>query len=444
MSQCTRCGAMNRPAARFCSGCGAILSQAAPVGAASPLAVSAVVQGRYRVLNLLGRGGMGAVYLVEDARVFGKRWALKELLDALLPPADRAQAIQQFEIEAKMLVRLSHPNLPAIVDYFSEGGRQYLVMEYIDGETLEAVLAKAASFLPEAQVTAWAMQLCDVLAYLHSQKPPVIFRDLKPDNIMLTQAGVIKLIDFGIARSFRQGQTKDTQIMGTPGFAAPEQYGSGQTDARSDIFSLGATLHRLLTCHDPASQPFALPRCKALNGSVSAQLDAVISKATERTPGQRYQTALEMKQALLPPTAAPVKVPPTAPAAVNIVGPAPVQWLQSSPLNTFSAYCSVEQRETAWIREYDGSCTCTECDTSHEVGELAQVLTAPCDQCGVQTTWAISDEKCICLGCGQEWTITEVTGAIVAYCSQCKAKTPWVIGYTDEYRRLCLWCGQER
>lgn len=444
MSQCTRCGAMNRPAARFCSGCGVILSQAVPIGAASPLAVGAVIQGRYRVLNLLGRGGMGAVYLVEDARVFGKRWALKELLDALLPPADQAQAIQQFEIEAKMLVRLSHPNLPAIVDFFSEGGRQYLVMEYIDGETLETVLAKAAGFLPEAQVTALATQLCDVLAYLHSQRPPVIFRDLKPDNVMLTQAGVIKLIDFGIARSFRQGKTKDTQIMGTPGFAAPEQYGSGQTDARSDIYSLGVTLHRLLTRHDPATQPFVLPRCKALNSSVSIQLDAVISKATERTPGQRYQTALEMKQALPPPTAAPAKVPPATLTAVSIVGPAPVQWLQMSSLTTFSAYCSVEQRETTWIQEYDGSCTCTECDTSYEVGELEQVLTALCNQCGVQTTWAISDEKCICLGCGQEWAITEVSGAIMAYCSQCKVKTPWVIGVTDENRRLCLWCGQER
>jgi len=444
MLQCWRCNTLNRPTARFCSSCGAALSQAAPAGLITPLPVGAVVQGRYKVLRLLERGGMGAVYLVEDVKVFGKQWALKELLDTLLAPADRAQAIQQFEVEARMLVRLSHPNLPAVVDYFSESGRQYLVMEYIDGETLEAVLAKTRSFLPEAQVTTWAMQLCDVLAYLHSQNPPVIFRDLKPDNVMLTQGGVIKLIDFGIARSFRQGKTKDTQIMGTPGFAAPEQYGSGQTDARSDIYSLGVTLHRLLTRHDPASQPFALPRCKSLNSGVSTQLDAIISKATERAPGQRYQTAVEMKQALLPPPAAPAKTPPATQAAVNLIGPAPVQWLQTSPLNMFSAYCSGEQRETDWVQEYDGSCTCTECEASYEVGEIEQVLLAPCDQCGAQTTWAISDEKCICLGCGQEWAITEVTGALVAYCSQCRAKTPWVIGYTDEYRRLCLWCGQER
>lgn len=441
MSQCIRCGAINRPAARFCGGCGTMLSLA-PL-----LAIGSVAQGRYKVLSLLGKGGMGAVYLVEDVKVFGKRWALKELLDALLPPADRAQAIQQFEIEAKMLVRLSHPNLPAIIDYFSEGGRQYLVMEYIDGETLETLLGKTAGFLPEAQVLDWATQLCDVLAYLHGQKPLVVFRDLKPDNIMLTQAGIIKLIDFGIARSFRPGKTKDTHIMGTPGFAAPEQYGSGQTDARSDIYSLGVTLHRLLTRHDPSVQPFALPRCKSLNSNVSAHFDNVISKATERNPGQRFQTAVEMKQALPPVASAPSKLAPAAPVTpttAGIVRPAPVQWLQTSPMSTFTAYCSVEQHETIWIREYSGSCTCTECDSSYEVGELEQVLRALCDQCGVQTTWAISDEKCICLGCGQEWAISEVTGAIEVYCSQCKAKTPWVIGFTDEYRRVCLWCGQER
>jgi serine/threonine-protein kinase len=446
MTQCTQCSANNRPAARYCSVCGAMMLSL-PAGAASPLVVGTMVQARYKVLSLLGKGGMGAVYQVEDTRVFGKRWALKELLDILLPPADRAQAIQQFQSEAQMLVRMSHLNLPQIADYFSENGRQYLVMEYVDGETLEAVLGKTSGFLPEAQVYDWASQLCDVLACLHGQKPPVIFRDLKPDNIMLTRAGVIKLIDFGIARSFRPGKTKDTHIMGTPGFAAPEQYGGGQTDARSDIYSLGATLHRLLTRYNPSAQPFTFPRCKSLNSAVSAQFDSVVSKATERDPAQRFQTVTEMKQALLAVASIPYKSTPAwrvTPTTAGVIGPAPIQWLQTAPLNTFSAYCSIEQQETTWIHEYDGSCTCTECDTSHAVGDVAQVLKAPCNQCGAQTTWAISDEKCICLGCGQEWAITDVSGAIEVYCSQCKAKTPWVIGYTDDYRRVCLWCGQER
>jgi serine/threonine-protein kinase len=420
-----------------------------PLTAGALLPVGSVVQQRYRVLRPLGTGGMGAVYLVEDTRVFGKHWALKELLDSLLAPADRAQAIQQFQTEARLLVRLGHPSLPQIADYFSAGSRQYLVMEYVDGETLESVLSKTAGFLPETQVHDWALQLCDVLTYLHGQNPPVIFRDLKPENAMLSHTGVIKLIDFGIARLFRPGKIKDTTLMGTPGFAAPEQYGSVQTDARSDVYSLGATLHRLLTRYDPAAgQPFSFPSCRSLNSNISPQLEAVVGKATQLDPNQRYQTAADMKAQLLSvrsiarqPALAPTVVQGTA----GVVGPAPVRWLQRSPLYTFSAYCRVEQQETTWIQEHDGSCTCSECDTSYDVGEVEQVLTAPCSQCGVQTTWAISDEKCICLGCGQEWTISGVTGAIEAYCSQCGAKTPWIIGDVDgESQRLCLGCGQQR
>jgi len=420
-----------------------------PLAPTTPLAIGAVVQGRYRVLSLLGRGGMGAVYLVEDVRVFGKRWALKELLDTLLAPADRAQAIQQFQAEAQMLVRLSHPNLPQIADYFSEGSRQYLAMEYVDGETLEAILERTKGFLTEAQVTDWAVQLCDVLAYLHGQTPPVIFRDLKPDNVMLTQAGVIKLIDFGIARVFRPGRAKDTHIMGTPGFAAPEQYGSGQTDARSDIYSLGATLHCLLTQYDPAAQPFVFPfpSCRSLNSGISPQFDAVIGKATQRDASQRYQTAAEMKQALLP--LAPNRLGPILPAAgtpmSRIVGPEPVQWIQTSPMNAMAAYCGACKRDTTWIEDYDGSCTCMECDQSWPAGSVNEVIQAPCKKCSRQTTWVLSDETCTCLGCGQSYNISGVTGTLEAYCSKCKAKAPWVIGDVDyETHRLCLWCGQQR
>jgi len=405
------------------------------------------MRGRYRVLSLVGQGGMGAVYLVEDVHVFGKRWALKELLDTQLPPAERPQALQQFAAEARLLVQLNHPNLPQIADFFSEGGRQYLLMEYVDGETLEDILGKASGFLPEAQVLEWAIQLCDVLTYLHGQNPPVIFRDLKPDNIMLARTGVLKLIDFGIARFFKPGQTRDTRNLGTPGFAAPEQYGKGQTDARSDIYSLGVTLHRLLTRHDPATQLFALPSCRSLNSSVSPQFEAVIAKATQKDPGQRYQTAAEMKQALLQllPSRASSIPPAVGTPAGKITGPEPVPWIQTSPVNALSAYCSACKRETTWVEDYDGSFTCIECDRSWPTGSIEEVVYAPCKRCGRPTTWALSDETCTCLGCGQSWDISSVTGTLEAYCSKCKTKTPWVIGDVDyETHRLCLWCGQQR
>lgn len=443
MTQCPRCSAINRPVARFCGRCGM------PLVPTMPLAVGATMRSRYRVLNLLGRGGMGAVYLVEDLNVFGKHWALKELLDTLLPPAERPQAVRQFQAEAQMLVRLSHPNLPYIADYFSEGGRQYLVMEYVDGETLEAILGKTSGFLAEAQVLEWALQLCDALAYLHRQNPPVIFRDLKPDNVMLTRTGSIKLIDFGIARFFKPGQTSDTRNLGTPGFAAPEQYGKGQTDARSDIYTLGVTLHRLLTRHDPASQPFKFPPCRSLNSSISPQLDAVIGKALQQDPSQRYQTAAEMKQALL--QLMPSRIGPTPPTpgvaapASRVAGPEPVPWVQTSPMNALEAYCGACRRETAWVEDYDGSCTCIECGRSWPTGSVEEVVYALCKKCGRQTTWALSDESCTCLGCGQSWEISNITGVLEAYCNQCKTKTPWVIGDVDyETHRICLWCGQQR
>lgn len=297
MIQCLKCGNANRTGARFCSQCGALLVNTAP------LASGTVVHGRYEVISLLGKGGMGAVYQVQDQKVFGKRWALKELVNTFADPADWAQATQQFKSEAKILVNLSHPNLPQVADFFSESGRQYLVMEFVAGETLEAILGKTPGFLPEATVLDWAAQLCDVLDYLHSQKPnPVIFRDLKPDNIMLTPGGTIKLIDFGIARIFDPAKKTDTLKMGTIGYASPEQYaGHGQTDARSDIYALGVTLHRLLTRHDPSTQPFVLPPPDKLNNRISQNTVQVILKATEIDPGKRYQSALAMKADLLRP-----------------------------------------------------------------------------------------------------------------------------------------------
>lgn len=257
-----------------------------------------ILQGRYTILDKLSQGGMGAVYKVADQRIGGKIWAAKEMSDAALStPQERAQAVAAFQQEAQLLATLDHPNIPKVTDYFTENHKHYIVMEFVPGETLEERLVRQQVPCSEQEVREWALQLCVVLSYLHKQTPPVIFRDLKPANIMLTPQGQLKLIDFGIARFFQPGKGKDTQILGTPGYAPPEQYGQGQTDARSDIYSLGVTLHTLLTGHDPETTPFSLPPVRQLNQGVSRELEEVIAKATQTDVSQRYQDVSEMSQA---------------------------------------------------------------------------------------------------------------------------------------------------
>ena len=285
------------------------------------LAPGTLLQGRYRIVRTLGVGGMGAVYLAHDTRLANRAVAVKEMVpDPTASPAEQAQAQQQFQQEASMLASLDHPNLPRVYDYFTEGGKHYLVMDYIEGETLEDILTRTSGFLPESQVLNWATQLCDVLTYLHSRYPPVIFRDLKPGNIMLDRSGTVKLIDFGIARLFKPGKPTDTVVFGTAGYAPPEQYGRGQTDARSDIYALGATLHHLLTKHDPAQTPFSFPPVRSLNPSVSPHVEAAIMKALAQDRSHRFQTASEMKQAILGKIPS---VPPPSRPTVPVAPPVP-------------------------------------------------------------------------------------------------------------------------
>jgi len=291
------------------------------------LAPGTVLQGRYRIVRTLGVGGMGAVYLAQDMRLANRPVAVKEMIpDPTASPAEQAQAQQRFQQEASMLASLDHPNLPRVSDYFTEGGNHYLVMDYIDGDTLEDIANRTPGFFPESQVLNWATQLCDVLTYLHSRQPPVIFRDLKPGNIMVDRSGTVKLIDFGIARLFKPGKPTDTVVFGTAGYAPPEQYGRGQTDARSDIYALGATLHHLLTKHDPAQTPFSLPSVRSLNPSVSPHVEAAVMKAVAYDRTHRFQTASEMKQAILgklPSVPPPPK--PTIPVVPPVVQPGLMQ-----------------------------------------------------------------------------------------------------------------------
>ena len=199
------------------------------------------------ILKVIGRGGTGAVYQARDMKHQGALCAIKEMSLSMVPPEEQAQAIKNFKVEAKMLSVLGHPCLPAFTHFFAENERYFLVMEYIDGATLEDLLERNRGPFSEQRALSWAEQLCDVLEYLHSQNPPIIFGDMKPGHVMLTRQGHVKLIDFGIARFFRPAHETDTQLLGTPGYAPPEQYSTTQTDERSDIYALGMTLYHLLT-----------------------------------------------------------------------------------------------------------------------------------------------------------------------------------------------------
>ncbi len=274
-------------------------SEEAPEGT---LPQGTVLQNRYEIIRIIGVGGMGAVYLARDQRFAGatKLCAVKEMISSTPDPRLRQISITNFEREANILAGLSHPSIPKIFDYFSEGNRSYLVLEFIDGKDLEAVLQDSDDALPEERVLEWAAQICDVLSYLHSHEPdPIVFRDLKPSNVMLNKRNLIVLIDFGIAKVFETGQ-KGTMI-GTEGYSPPEQY-RGVAGPQGDIYALGATLHHLLTNRDPRLEPpftFHERPPRSVNPNVSEATEAVITKALEYDMEKRFASALEMKQALL-------------------------------------------------------------------------------------------------------------------------------------------------
>ncbi len=260
-----------------------------------------VLQGRYEIRGVLGMGGFSAVYQARDLRFpnVAKLCAVKEMVNHAPDPQMRAVALQNFEREANILATLNHPAIPKVYDYFSEDNRAYLVMEFIDGRDLEAVISDGTGFLPQDQILVWALQLCDVLAFLHSHSPPIIFRDMKPSNIMLDRHGQIRLIDFGIAKNFQPGQ-KGTMI-GTEGYSPPEQY-RGIADQRTDLYALGATLHHLLSRQNPQVEPpfsFHERPITAANPNVDPEFAQIVMRALEYEPDRRYASPEEMKRALL-------------------------------------------------------------------------------------------------------------------------------------------------
>lgn len=295
------------------------------------LAPQSMLQQRYLIVGQVGRGGMSAVYQAVDTRVGNRRVALKEMSQGHLSPDELVDAITRFQQEATLLSSLHHPNLPRIHDAFSEHGRSYLVMEFIDGKTLLQMLKDSGGRpLPVGQVLDYASQLCDVLAYLHSQNPRVIFRDLKPSNVMVKQDGHVMLIDFGIARFFKEGQEQDTVFLGSPGYAPPEQHGTSQTNPRSDLYALGATLHCCLTGRDPfhAEDRFAFPPVHQMNPLVPIELDQLIQRLLSIDERQRPNSALEVQQALLK-----IKQQAAAPTTGldPVLASAPTQYHQPAP-----------------------------------------------------------------------------------------------------------------
>ena len=259
-----------------------------------------ILQDRYRIFRQLGGGGMGVVYLAEDIRLSGRLCAVKEMSPEQVAVQDRQWATNAFRQEAEILARLQHPGIAAVTDFFPEGGNWYLVMEYVQGQTLSEVLETApGKRLPEAQALGIFDQLVDVLTFLHTQSPPVVFRDLKPGNVMITPEGKVKLIDFGIARFFKPTQGRDTVNLGTPGYAAPEQYGGqGQSDVRADVYGLGVMLHQMLTGHDPTHTPFRLPPLESLAQGLPPHVAQAVRQATDNDPQARFPSVAHFRATL--------------------------------------------------------------------------------------------------------------------------------------------------
>ena len=259
------------------------------------LKIGALVDGKYRILRKCGQGGMSVVYMAVNERA-NKTWAIKEV---------RKDGVQDFEVvrqgllmETDLLKRLEHPHLPGIVDVIDQEGTFLIVMDYIEGRTLKAVLDQEG---PQSQerVVDWARQLCDVLCYLHSRKPAIIYRDMKPSNVMLKPDGKVVLFDFGTAREYKETGSEDTRCLGTRGYAAPEQYGGqGQTDARTDLFCLGAAMYHLLTGHNPSEPPYEMYPIRHWRPELSSGLEEIILTCTQSNPDDRYQSGEELLYAL--------------------------------------------------------------------------------------------------------------------------------------------------
>lgn len=294
---CKTCGTTFLASQSFCSVCGQpqMINVSLPSSLNSMLPSTLPEMQRYHILEKIGEGGYGLVYKAQDMQT-GLLVAIKQITLTGLHAREIIEATASFNREVALLSQLRHDNLPCIYDYFADANHWYIVMEYIKGQTLEEVLIQSrGDHLSLLQVLRIGKDLCEVLDYLHAQRPPIIFRDVKPANIMITSTGRIYLIDFGIARRYQKGQYKDTGSLGSPGYAAPEQYGKAQTTPQTDIYSLGVTLQTLLTGKEPLETQ---TKERLSNGHTPEQLQMLLEKMMDPDPNQRPANITIVKQSL--------------------------------------------------------------------------------------------------------------------------------------------------
>lgn len=412
---CAHCGAANPIQATFCFSCGQevyeqdkdvdMTGQFQALKATSSggeLKAGDILKQRYQILCQIGQGGFGAVYTAEDKELGQRLLAVKEMSQHHLSPQEISAGVKAFKREALLLAGLMHEHLPRIYDHFAENERWYLVMDYIEGETLEERFEKSRDgSLPLVMALKIALQLCEVLNYLHTRQPPIIFRDLKPANVILTPAGDLFLIDFGIARHFKPGQAKDTIAFGSPGYAAPEQYGKAQTTPRADIYSLGAILHQMLSGSDPSLSPF---RFVPLHQQDPA-LGHLVKRMLEIDEELRPASVLEVRQTLHyirdhPAAQKPLisragQIMPAAPAVLQHPGllPRPMPFApmaQLAPLVVHEHHYGVV-RSVAWspdskyaasateaiIRVWDASAGQNICSYREHIGQIRHMAWSP-------------------------------------------------------------------
>src|SRR5215471_14921865 len=332
---CPECGASLQPEDPYCGECGARQEAAAPAPVPVPVVVEARRPGtgasrdegrmadskkptsapsaqlepdtllldRYIIVRRVGGGGMGSVYQAKDKRLADRLCAVKEMIELFADETQRMKAVEDFKREAEVLAQLEHPSIPTIYDYFIEGGRYYLVMKWIGGGDLAEQMRLRGGIVDEVAVTRWAIQICDVLHYIHSQKPPIIYRDLKPANLMLDDRTTrVMLVDFGIARIVRPTE-KGVTAIGTMGYAPPELF-AGKVEPRSDIYSLGATMFHMLTGADPQDNPLLIfdfaknPRPTEINPVITPEMEGILVKAVAHKPEDRHASALELMRSL--------------------------------------------------------------------------------------------------------------------------------------------------